>query len=149
VLNPTNGSSFSGTLVQTQQVASSRMRAIETGRWLLQVAPTGFSAVIAPDGTVEQRTAVSERRVLHATVGIREGTTLYTRWGLAPALAVALAGLAAGWAVEARSGRRRDPAAVAPTAAAATAAAPSGDEPDEPEPEGAGRAQISPLSATD
>ena len=43
VLNPTNGSSFTGTLVQTQQVASSRMRAIEWGRWVLQVAPTGFT----------------------------------------------------------------------------------------------------------
>ena len=43
VLNPTNGSSFTGTLVQTQQVAASRMRAIESDRWLLQVAPTGFS----------------------------------------------------------------------------------------------------------
>jgi apolipoprotein N-acyltransferase len=82
VLNPTNGSSFTGTLVQTQQVASSRMRAIESGRWVLQVAPTGFSAVIEPDGTVDQRTAVSEQAVLQATVTTRQGTTLYTRYGL-------------------------------------------------------------------
>jgi apolipoprotein N-acyltransferase len=104
VLNPTNGSSFSGTLVQTQQVASSRMRAMESDRWVLQVAPTGFSAVIGPDGTVHQRSAVSEQTVLHDTVGRREGTTLYTRYGLAPALVVALAGLASGWLV-ARRGR--------------------------------------------
>jgi apolipoprotein N-acyltransferase len=149
VLNPTNGSSFSGTLVQTQQVASSRMRAIESGRWLLQVAPTGFSAVIAPDGTVEQRSAVSERRVLHATVGVREGTTLYTRWGLGPALAVAVAGLAVGWAVAARSGGRRDPAGVAATTTITTTAAPAGDRPAPPGPTEAGRAQVSPLSATD
>jgi apolipoprotein N-acyltransferase len=96
VLNPTNGSSFTGTLVQTQQVASSRMRAIESGRWVLQVAPTGFSAVIEPDGRVDQRTAVSEQAVLQATVGTREGTTLYTRYGLLLAVAVALASLALG-----------------------------------------------------
>ncbi|HZM30432.1 MAG TPA: apolipoprotein N-acyltransferase [Acidimicrobiales bacterium] len=102
VLNPTNGSSFSGTLVQTQQVASSRMRAIESDRWLLQVAPTGFSAVIGPDGRVHERSAVSEQVVLHDTVGRRTGTTLYTRWGLAPALAVAVAGLVAGWLVARR-----------------------------------------------
>jgi apolipoprotein N-acyltransferase len=102
VLNPTNGSSFSGTLVQTQQVASSRMRAIESDRWLLQVAPTGFSAVIGPDGRVHRRSAVSEQIVLEDTVGRRAGTTLYTRWGLAPALAVAVAGLAAGWLVARR-----------------------------------------------
>ena len=41
VLNPTNGSSFTGTIVQTQQVASSRMRAIESGRWVAQVRPPG------------------------------------------------------------------------------------------------------------
>ena len=98
VLNPTNGSSFSGTLVQTQQVASSRMRAIESDRWLLQVAPTGFSAVIGPDGQVHQRSAVSEQVVLHETVGRRTGTTLYTRWGLGLRWRWPLAGLAAaGW----------------------------------------------------
>jgi apolipoprotein N-acyltransferase len=108
ILNPTNGSSFTGTLLQTQQVASSRMRALESDRWLLQVAPTGFSAVIGPDGTVHQRSAVSEQIVLHDTVGRRQGTTLYTRYGLAPAMLVALAGLASGWIV---ARRRRSPAA--------------------------------------
>ncbi|HLM63142.1 MAG TPA: apolipoprotein N-acyltransferase [Acidimicrobiales bacterium] len=106
VLNPTNGSSFTGTLVQTQQVASSRMRAIESGRWVLQTAPTGFSAVIGPDGTVRQRTAVSEQAVLQATVGRRQGTTLYTRWGLLPGWIVAVAGLALGWGLAGRRSRR-------------------------------------------
>ncbi len=104
VLNPTNGSSFSGTLVQTQQVAASRMRAVESDRSLLQVAPTGFSAIIGPDGTVEQRTAVSEQAVLHGTVELRSGTTLYTRLGYGPAVVVALVCLALGWLV-ARRGR--------------------------------------------
>ena len=44
LLNPTNGASYTGTIVQTQQVASSRLRAIETGRWLVQAAPTGLLA---------------------------------------------------------------------------------------------------------
>ena len=113
VLNPTNGSSFSGTLVQTQQIASSRMRAIENDRWVLQVAPTGFTAIIGPDGVVHQRSDVSEQRVLQGVVGLRRGTTLYTRLGLAPALAVAVAGLAAGWLLE-RS-RRRVPVGPADT----------------------------------
>ena len=63
LLNPTNGSSYRGTLVQTQQVASSRLRAMETGRWLVQVAPTGFSAFVSPSGEVIDRTAVSEAAV--------------------------------------------------------------------------------------
>jgi apolipoprotein N-acyltransferase len=109
VLNPTNGSSFSGTLVQTQQVASSRMRAIESDRWLLQVAPTGFSAVIDPDGTVHQRSAVSQQVVLADTVELREGKTPYTRLGMGPAVVVALACLVLGWLATRRSERTDDP----------------------------------------
>ncbi|HMG44166.1 MAG TPA: apolipoprotein N-acyltransferase [Acidimicrobiales bacterium] len=97
VLNPTNGSSYTGTMVQTQQVASSRMRAMETGRWVLQAAPTGFTAIIGPDGTVHQRSAVSEQTVLQDTVVRRSGNTIYTRLGLLPAWIVALFSLVAGW----------------------------------------------------
>jgi apolipoprotein N-acyltransferase len=53
---------------------------------------------------------VSEQIVLHDTVGRRHGTTPYTRYGQAPALAVAFAGLASGWIV---ARRRRAPAAEA------------------------------------
>ncbi|WP_436794939.1 apolipoprotein N-acyltransferase [Actinospongicola halichondriae] len=106
LVNPTNGASFSGTQVQTQQVASSRMRAIENGRWVTQIAPTGFSAVVDPDGHVLQRTAVSERAVLYDTVELRTGRTIYVRVGDYLAIALALAGLAAAWIVE-RRGRLR------------------------------------------
>ncbi len=107
VLNPTNGSSFTGTIVQTQQIASSRMRAIESGRWVVQVAPTGFSAVIDEDGRVLARSAISETRVLQRAVELREGLTLYTRWGNGPGLVLAGLLVAAGWAVEVRAGRGR------------------------------------------
>jgi apolipoprotein N-acyltransferase len=97
VLNPTNGASFTGTIVQTQQVASSRLRAIETGRWVLQVAPTGFSAIVSDAGRVLARTAVSETRVLQREVQLREGQTWFTRLGNAPAVVLSLALLGAGW----------------------------------------------------
>ncbi|MDW3219882.1 MAG: apolipoprotein N-acyltransferase [Acidimicrobiales bacterium] len=96
LLNPTNGSSYWLTIVQTQQVASSRLRAIETDRWVLQAAPTGFSAVVAPDGDVVQRTAVSEQAVLFDTIELREGRTLATVVGPWPMLAFALAALGTG-----------------------------------------------------
>ncbi len=102
VLNPTNGASFTGTIVQTQQVASSRMRAIETGRWVAQVAPTGFSAVIDDRGRVVARSAVSERRVIQREVELREGLTVYTRLGHAPALLLAALLIVWGWVVERR-----------------------------------------------
>ena len=97
LLNPTNGSTYTLTLVQTQQVAASRLRAIETGRWVVQVAPTGFSAVIDPSGKVLQRTGISEQRVLRAVVQRRTGFTIYTRTGDLPTVAVTLALLATAW----------------------------------------------------
>jgi apolipoprotein N-acyltransferase len=107
VLNPTNGSSYWLTQVQSQQVASSRLRAIETGRWVLQAAPTGFSAVVDPGGRVLQRTGVSEQRVLHETVEARTGLTIATRIGPWPVVALAAALVLAAWLLVVRD-RRRD-----------------------------------------
>lgn len=92
LVNPTNGSSYTGTILQTQQVASSRLRAVETGRWLVQVAPTGFSAVISPSGEVRYRTGVSEQTVVFAEVALRSGRTPYVLVGDAP---VVIAGVLA------------------------------------------------------
>lgn len=102
LLNPTNGASYEGTQVQTQQVANSRMRAIETGRWVLQAAPTGFSAVVTPEGEVLQRTGVSERAILYDSIERRTGETLYVRFGDLPALALAALSLGAGWLADRR-----------------------------------------------
>jgi apolipoprotein N-acyltransferase len=84
LVNPTNGSSYTGTILQTQQIASSRLRAIENGRWLVQVSPTGFSAFISPTGHVYDRTGVSEQRVLERTINLRAGRTLYSNLGDLP-----------------------------------------------------------------
>jgi apolipoprotein N-acyltransferase len=97
VLNPTNGASYSGTIVQTQQIASSRLRALETDRWVVQAAPTGFSAFVTPDGDVIDRTSVSERAVIRHAVELRRGETWYTRLGDRPVIFLMMAGLAATW----------------------------------------------------
>jgi len=102
LLNPTNGSSYWLTIVQSQQIASSRLRALETDRWVLQAAPTGFSAVITPEGRVVERSAVGETRVIEATVERRTGDTIATRLGDRPAIGLAVALVAAGWALDRR-----------------------------------------------
>ncbi|MEO8695596.1 MAG: apolipoprotein N-acyltransferase [Acidimicrobiales bacterium] len=81
LVNPTNGSSYWLTIVQTQQIASSRLRALETGRWVLQAAPTGFSALVTPSGRVIDRTGVSEQQVVQGTVELRGGKTIAVRVG--------------------------------------------------------------------
>ena len=91
LVNPTNGSSYTGTILQTQQIASSRLRAIENGRWLVQVSPTGFSAFISPTGEVFDRTGVSEQRVLERTINLRTGRTLYSNLGDLPFIVLMVA----------------------------------------------------------
>jgi apolipoprotein N-acyltransferase len=81
LLNPTNGASYTGTVLQSQQIASSRLRALETGRWVAQVSPTGFSAFISPDGAVFDRTAQVESATRVRDVPLRRGSTLYQLTG--------------------------------------------------------------------
>lgn len=101
--NPTNGSTYTGTFVQTQQVASSRLRALETGRWLVQVSPTGFSAFISPEGVVHQRTGQREQAVeVRHGIEMRDGLTWYVRFGDTPARFVAVLLVAIGWVLDRR-----------------------------------------------
>ena len=93
IANPTNGSSYTGTVLQSQQVASSRLRAVEQGRWVAQASPTGFSAFIASDGHVEQRSGISEQKVLIGTVQLADGRTWYSRLGDLPWVIAAITGL--------------------------------------------------------
>ena len=95
LVNPTNGSSYTGTVLQTQQIASSRLRALETGRWLVQVSPTGFSAFISPSGQVFDRTGVSEQRVITREVQLRSGRTIYSHLGDMPFILIMIASLLA------------------------------------------------------
>ena len=88
LLNPTNGSSYTGTILQTQQIASSRLRALESGRWVVQVSPTGFTAFVTPSGKVLDRTSISEAAVRTRTVTVRDGRTLYSRLGDLPVVAL-------------------------------------------------------------
>lgn len=97
LLNPTNGSSYWLTQVQTQQVASSQLRAIETGRWVLQAAPTGFSAIVNPSGNVLKRTSISEQVVLQQDVMLRSGDTIATVIGPMPVIWLSGILLALSW----------------------------------------------------
>ena len=47
----TNNADFRGTDENLQQLAFARMRAIETGRAVVNLSTVGTSQVIAPDGT--------------------------------------------------------------------------------------------------
>lgn len=97
IINPTNGSSYTWTILQTQQIAASRLRALEQGRDVVQISPTGFSAFIDSSGVVHDRTSISEQQVVERSIELRSGRTLYSRMGNAVyiwALLIAFAWLA-------------------------------------------------------
>jgi apolipoprotein N-acyltransferase len=100
--NPTNGASFHGSIVQSQQLALTRLRAIETDRWALQAAPTGYSAIVTPGGRVLARTSIGEQAVLTGEIQRRAGQTWAVRFGDWPALLAALAGIAIAGAARSR-----------------------------------------------
>lgn len=109
ILNPTNGSSYTWTILQSQQVASSKLRAREQGRHVAQVAPTGFTAFVDDDGHVRSRTSVGEARLVVGDLDVREGATLYGAIGDGP-LVIALAGWLVVVAFRERKRRARLPA---------------------------------------
>jgi hypothetical protein len=56
----------------------------------MQAAPTGFSAIVAPDGDVVTRTDIGEQAVRQGTVELRDGKTIYVRVGRWPMLTIAV-----------------------------------------------------------
>ena len=94
---PTNTSSYSTSQVPTQEVAADRLQAIEEGRDLVQAAPTGYSSVVDNQGHVLQRSVLGAQQVLVASVPLRDGATIYERYGDLPVLVLAVIGLLFGW----------------------------------------------------
>jgi len=91
VLVPTNASSYRHEQIPAQEVAVARLRALESGRWVVQAAPTGYSAVIDHRGRVVEQGGLGGAEVLTAGVDLRTGRTLFVTLGSAPWLLAAIA----------------------------------------------------------
>ena len=89
VLVPTNAASYTTEEVPATELAAARMRAIEFDRAVLQAAPTGYTAVVSPDGEVVARGGLGTPEVLEAAVPLRIGLTPFARTGDVPVLLVA------------------------------------------------------------
>lgn len=90
VVVPTNASSYVGEEVPATELAAARLRAREFGRTVLQAAPTGYSAVVLPDGSVRARTDLGAAAMLREQVPLRTGLTPYARAGDLPVIALAV-----------------------------------------------------------
>ncbi|MGH8894843.1 MAG: apolipoprotein N-acyltransferase, partial [Actinomycetes bacterium] len=96
----TNNATYNGTGQPPQQMALSRLRAVEHGRAVLVAATSGISAVVEADGDVVARAPERTARTLVADITLHEGRTLATRVGGWPEWLLTAAGLVAavaGW----------------------------------------------------
>ncbi|MBI2383602.1 MAG: apolipoprotein N-acyltransferase [Gammaproteobacteria bacterium] len=80
LVNVTNDAWYNRSSAPWQHLQFSRMRALETGRWMARTANTGVSAFIDPDGGLRAQSGLFERRVVHGSVEPRRGDTPYMRW---------------------------------------------------------------------
>jgi apolipoprotein N-acyltransferase len=91
----TNNATFGRSGETSQQLAMSRLRAVELGRSVIVAATSGESAVIAPDGTLLHHTKLFTRDITVQRVPLRSGTTVASRLGAWPELVLALVALGA------------------------------------------------------
>lgn len=81
LLVQTNNATFGFTDESVQQLAISRIRAVEHGRSIVHVSTVGVSAMITPDGTAHQRSALFTSDVLAADLPLRTERTVADRVG--------------------------------------------------------------------
>ena len=84
LLVPTNASSFKGRQVPAQEIAAAQLRAVETGRDLIQAAPTGYSAFVDARGRVTHRSRLGAAATATTTLHRRSGLTPFDRLGDRP-----------------------------------------------------------------
>ncbi|MEV0668350.1 apolipoprotein N-acyltransferase [Actinomadura luteofluorescens] len=104
----TNNATYGKTSLPPQQIAMSRLRAVEHGRTILVAATSGISAIVAPDGRMVARSREFVPAVQVAAVPARTARTASDRLGEAPEWALALLGLgavcAAAWSARKNEG---------------------------------------------
>jgi apolipoprotein N-acyltransferase len=91
----TNNATFGRTDESAQQLAMSRLRAVEFGRTVAVAATSGISAIIAPDGSVVRASELFTPATFVEQIAQRSSTTVAQRLGAAPELVLTALGAAA------------------------------------------------------
>jgi apolipoprotein N-acyltransferase len=108
----TNNATFGFTDESEQQLAMSRLRAVEFGRTVVVAATSGISAVVAPDGSVVRRSELFTSDTFVEQIAQRDSRTVAERLDSAPewlltALGTGAVLAAAGSALSPRRAARR------------------------------------------
>jgi apolipoprotein N-acyltransferase len=80
----TNNATFGYTDESAQQLAMSRLRAVEFGRTVAVAATSGISAIVAPDGSVARSSTLFTPDVFVEQIAQRHSTTVAQRLGAGP-----------------------------------------------------------------
>jgi len=94
LVNISNDAWFGDSLAPHQHLQMARMRARETGRYLLRATNTGITAIINEKGWISKRSAQFKPEALVSHALLFTGSTPYTRAGNIPVLVAALVILA-------------------------------------------------------
>ncbi len=105
---PSNNATFDRSEMTYQQLAMSRVRAVEHSRTVTVPVTSGVSAIIMPDGRITQKTGMFVPDSLVQKVPLRSSQTPATRFGIAPEVLLALVAAGGlGWAIGAGVRGRR------------------------------------------
>jgi apolipoprotein N-acyltransferase len=78
---PVNNASYGFTAASDQHLQMSRMRAVETGRWVVDAAISGVTAFVDPRGSVLDRTELFQTTILRHRIQASTAETPYVRLG--------------------------------------------------------------------
>jgi len=81
LVNVSNDAWFENSHEPHQHHAIARMRALETGRYMIRSTNTGITSIIGPHGQVVKQLPQFEVAVLNAEVQPLSGATPFVRWG--------------------------------------------------------------------
>lgn len=103
-----NDAWFGTSIGPHQHMQIARTRALETGRYLLRATNTGITAIVAPDGVIEERVPQFEVQVLTGEVLPMKGLTPYARSGDLAVVALVVLMLVGGFALGRRLPARNE-----------------------------------------
>lgn len=86
LVNVTNDGWFGNSIEPHQHLQMARMRAIETGRFLLRSTNTGATAIVSPKGNIINQAPLFQETALTGTITPMGGMTPYARWGDKPVI---------------------------------------------------------------
>lgn len=81
LVNVTNDAWYGQSPAAWQHLQAARMRAVETGRYVLRAANTGVTAIIAPNGAIAASTPWFNQSVVHGAFAVSDVITPYVRAG--------------------------------------------------------------------